>query len=232
MDVRRRLATPEELRQGQEEMQKAQERMQSEAGRLGEDPIEDVKATEDSKVGEEKTVVEVGRVGMVGESIPISTPPSGSQSRRNNTGQDFLTTDQKPPFQPSSETKGLQEPSHLEVQTPGMSAPAMSPQLPLFDEEQLRAFAHLQSQAAWLYGGSQVGGFIPTVPRPLSLEMEERDSMLRRLNLLQERLDQEQREKVQFQKEVKDILEENRRLKEEVKFLEDPGRETSPFCNH
>jgi hypothetical protein len=78
MDVRRRLATPEELRQGQEEMQKAQERMQSEAGRLGEDPIEDVKATEDSKVGEEKTVVEVGRAGMVGESIPISTPPSGS----------------------------------------------------------------------------------------------------------------------------------------------------------
>ena len=108
-----------------------------------------------------------------------------------------------------------------------MSAPAMSPQLPLFDEEQLRAFAHLQSQAAWLYGGSQVGGFISTVPRPLSLEMEERDSMLRRLNLLQERLDQEQRDKVKFQKEVKDILEENRRLKEEVKFLEDPGRDVS-----
>ena len=78
-----------------------------------------------------------------------------------------------------------------------------------------------------LYGGSQVGGFISTVPRPLSLEMEERDSMLRRLNLLQERLDQEQRDKVKFQKEVKDILEENRRLKEEVKFLEDPGRDVS-----
>ena len=46
MDVRRRLATPQELRQGQEEMQKAQERMQSEAGRL--DPIEDVTATEDT----------------------------------------------------------------------------------------------------------------------------------------------------------------------------------------
>ena len=88
-------------------------------------------------------------------------------------GQDFLNTDQKTSFQLTSESKSLKEPSHPEVQTPGMSAPAMSPQLPLFDEEQLRAFAHLQSQAAWLYGGSQVGGFIPTVPRPLSLEMEE-----------------------------------------------------------
>ena len=54
--------------------------------------------------------------------------------------------------------------------------------------------------------------------------------MLRRLTLLQDRLDQEQREKVEFQKEVSGILEGNRRLKEEVKFLEDRGRETSPFA--
>ena len=54
MDVRRRLATPEELRQGQEEMQKAQERMDSEAVRRGEEPIEDVKTSEERKVVKQK----------------------------------------------------------------------------------------------------------------------------------------------------------------------------------
>ena len=54
--------------------------------------------------------------------------------------------------------------------------------------------------------------------------------MLRRLALLQDRLDQEQGEKVEFQKEVRGILEGNRRMKEEVKFLEDQGRETPPFA--
>ena len=129
MDMRRRLATPEELRQGQEEMQKAQERMEPEAVWRGEEPLEDVKTGEESKVIEEKGLVEVGKVGMVGGSVPISTLPSGSQSRRNTMGQDFLNTDQKTHFQLTSESKSLKEPSHPEVQTLGMSVPAMSPQM-------------------------------------------------------------------------------------------------------
>ena len=58
-DVRRRLAAAEELRQGRVEMQATQERMESEAARRGEEPPEDAKAGEESKVVEEKGSVEL-----------------------------------------------------------------------------------------------------------------------------------------------------------------------------
>ena len=191
-------------------MEQAQARMAKEAERLGEQPLEDVKE-EVEKKGDEASSKELETIAQ--SSSLEAVTPLNLQSEFQAAAVQSETTENKP----------------AKVQSPAQSNPPQTP-APLFDEDQLRAFAQLQSQAAWLYARPH-SGFMPSLQRPVSLEAEERDSMLRRVNLLQEKLEAEQAEKAEFKKEVQDMMEENRKLRGRLKNLEDRVHQgTSPFA--
>ena len=237
-DFHRRRATREELEQGQEEIRLANERLKVEAEQRGELPIQN--GPEDETVGtkgETSSPKEDKKdEPLKGTPTKPSTEGSGTKLLRPPTdpppdlptvqpGENPSNFSQQKMIRQKGEVTSDQKPGVSEVMmTPaGQQAGAASeggpgqyPQTPLFSEDQVRHFAALQNQAAWMYGPSQ-SVFTPALQRPQFLELDASRAAVaaleRDVEFLKEQAVKEREEKEEYRKQIQMLLEENKLMR-------------------
>ena len=238
-EFHRRRATKEEIEQGQKEIRLADERMKTEAESRGEMPIQNgpEEKPEDVVKGETSPPKEGKR----------DEPQRGTPARSSNQGSGVkaLLPPTQPPPDPPAFSLRQEVVSSLEKNTPAdkgegnfnggplmreiatppeqqagddanqVQGQSMAP--PLFTEEQLRNFAALQGQAAWMYGPQQsffnpIGfsrpSFLDGDAARASVSQHERDMEFLRMQAVRDR-----EEKDECRRQIQLLVEENRQLR-------------------
>ena len=238
-EFHRRRATKEEMEQGQKEIRLADERMKTEAESRGEMPIQNgpEEKPEDVVEGETSPPKEGKR----------DEPQRGTPARNSNqgSGAKALLPPTQPPPDPPALSLRQEVVNSLEKNTPAdkgegnfnggplmreiatppeqqagddanqVQGQSMAP--PLFTEEQLRNFAALQGQAAWMYGPQQsffnpIGfsrpSFLDGDAARASVSQHERDMEFLRMQAVRDR-----EEKDECRRQIQLLVEENRQLR-------------------
>jgi len=238
-EFHRRRATKEEIEQGQKEIRLADERMKTEAESRGEMPIQNgpEEKPEDVVKGETSPPKEGKR----------DEPQRGTPARSSNQGSGVkaLLPPTQPPPDPPALSLRQEVVSSLEKNTPAdkgegnfnggplmreiatppeqqagddanqVQGQSMAP--PLFSEEQLRNFAALQGQAAWMYRPQQsffnpIGfsrpSFLDGDAARASVSQHERDMEFLRMQAVRDR-----EEKDECRRQIQLLVEENRQLR-------------------
>ena len=185
-----------------------------------------------SALTEAKTPMQTPMVATesAGALVPASTVISATKTESTKKGA------ANGPLSGGNDSGRLQQPdpsssaSRLQV--------AATPAPPLFDEQQVRQFQELFSQAPWLYPGIQQFAvpqmtLPPPVARPLFLEQDER-----RIQGVGQQVEASQfmypygqtpgRESLELRRELELLMDENRRLRSRVEALETSQKSEEP----
>ncbi|CAL1129313.1 unnamed protein product [Cladocopium goreaui] len=195
-------------------------------------PSQEISATQEpaerpEAKAEVRPEVKSPRSSTKGRMSPEVTEPAAIEDRPSGTKVSLQGASNGP------------TPQHALIGRSPETDAVISPAQPLFDDQQLRRFQELYAQAPWLY---PQGGQIPMPPppfqhpvaRPLFLEQDER-----RLQGTAGMVDQTPfvypympsvgpQENMELKKELKELMDENRRLRDRVEVLE-KGNEDPKF---
>ena len=244
---KRRLASPEELLEGERQMREAQQRLEVEVRESGILSIEEGGSRPEDAIGN-------GPLGRVeGEQNPLTYPvgspaalgPDSSEATaallpvQRGRGEKEHEKEEATPGPQEQEGRrkrseevrsqvGVEEGRERTLFT--MFTPPSSEGVglgsgagPLFDREQLGRLTMLQQQAPWLYMGGDHRGFIPHLPRPEMLLREEESYGLQAR--AREAREASLREQEEEKRRYENMKEENTQLKRRLEKLEETLRE-------